>query len=347
MPLLPLCGRSVLLVLAAPLLAVSGQTQTLDDPDHRIRAAFDAAVQHATRLPRLHSLLVSRGAETIVEEYFNGSSPSAPANIKSASKSVISALVGIAIEQGHIASVGQEIGEYFEDLDDPRKAAITVEDLLTMRSGLETTSNRNYGAWVLSRSWVEFALLQPLEHAPGLYMEYSTGNTHLLSAILTAATGQTTLEFAREALSEPLGFRLLEWPQDPQGVHFGGNDMQMTPRQMLAFGQLYMNEGRANGKQIVPLDWVRASLEPRTESRREAGRWYGYGWWIRRMAGLRTPYAWGYGGQFILLVPDLKVVVVTTSDSTPGADRRSQRRAILDLIENDIVAPAARMAGPD
>ena len=204
---------------------------------------------------------------------------------------------GIAIYQGYIKSVNEPIGEYFTaelsaDGDGP-KAGITIEDLLTMQSGLETTSNRNYGAWVMSSDWVDFALRQPLELPPGLVMEYSTGNTHLLSAILTRATGMSTLEFAREALSEPLGFRLASWPRDPQGIFFGGNDMEMTPRQMLEFGELYLNDGRANGTQIVPADWVAASLRPLAKSTRENNRSYGYGWWIRDMAGHRTPYAWG------------------------------------------------------
>ena len=97
----------------------------------------------------------------------------------------------------------------------------------------------------------------------------------------------------------------------------------------------------AGGRQIVPQEWVQASLRPRTESRREAGRYYGYGWWIRRTAGLQTPYAWGFGGQFIVLVPELDLVVVTTSDSSPTRDARSQRRRVFSLVERQVVAPAA------
>ncbi len=256
---------------------------------------------------------------------------------------MISALIGIAIEQGHIEGVDQPIADFFaEQLGaDAGKNEITIEDLLTMQAGLETTSNRNYGAWVQSSNWVDFALHQPLELVPGTVMEYSTGNTHLLSAILTSVTDLTTLEFARQSLSDPLGFRLVEWPRDPQGIYFGGNDMEMTPRQMLAFGELYLNEGRAAGRQIVPEEWVQSSLRPRTESRREAGRYYGYGWWIRRTAGLQTPYAWGFGGQFIVLVPELDLTVVTTADSNPTRDARSQRRRIFNLVEQQVVAPAA------
>ena len=164
-------------------------------------------------------------------------------------------------------------------------------------------------------------------------MEYSTGNTHLLSAILTSATGRSTLAFARESLGQPLGFHLAAWPKDPQGIYFGGNDMEFTARQMLAFGELYLNGGRANGRQIIPAAWIEASLQPRAVSTRETGRFYGYGWWVREMAGYSTPYAWGYGGQFIILVPELDLVVVTTSSSNPGDERRSHLRQLYDLIE--------------
>lgn len=304
---------------------------------------LDAAVEMAGSLPRLYSLLVSWHDDLILEEYFNGRGPSTIANVKSVSKSVISALIGIAISEAHIESVGQPIGDFFgEELaseTDAGKRRITIDDLLTMQSGLETTSNRNYGAWTQSSDWVRFALAQPLERSPGSRMEYSTGNTHLLSAILTIATGKSTLAFAREALGEPLGFHLANWPQDPQGIYFGGNDMEFTPRQMMAFGQLYLHGGRANGSQVIPADWVGASLRPRTVSTRESGRYYGYGWWIREMAGYWTPYAWGYGGQFIVLVPELNLVVVTTSSSFPGDERRPHLRQLYDLIEDLVIAP--------
>ncbi len=348
---MPVSAKSSKITTAlVTLAAVALSTTSLRSAPAQAQAAeatnalrFDAALNRAANLPRLHSLLVSHGGELVLEEYFNGADPARPANIKSVSKSVISALIGIAIAQGHLEGVDQPIADFFaEQLGaDAGKTRITIEDLLTMQAGLETTSNRNYGAWVQSSNWVDFALNQPLHLVPGTVMEYSTGNTHLLSAILTSVTDLTTLEFARQTLAAPLGFRLLSWPRDPQGIYFGGNDMEMTPRQMLAFGELYLNDGRADGRQIVPAQWVQASLRPRTESRREAGRFYGYGWWIRRTAGLQTPYAWGFGGQFIVLVPELDLVVVTTSDSTPTRDARSQRRRIFNLVEQQVVAPAA------
>ena len=309
--------------------------------------AFDEAVAAASQLPRLHSLLVSWQGEFTVEQYFNGTRPTRQANMKSASKSVISALVGIAIDRGLIEGVRQPIGPSFPGLlsgdDNAPKREITIEDLLTMRSGLETTSNRNYGAWVASSNWVRFALNQPLERTPGTRMVYSTGNTHLLSAILTKLSGTSTWRFAQEALAEPLGFSLAPWPRDPQGIFFGGNDMTMTPKQMLAFGELYLNGGWANGRQVVPKDWVDASFVARTPSPRERGRFYGYGWWIRAMGGHATYYAWGYGGQFIFLVPDLDLAVVTTSSSNPGNGRRGHLRQVYDLVEGHVVKPNAAL----
>jgi len=318
------------------------QAEDLNQPTFEFRDAL----AKAEVMPRLHSILISWNGQSVFERYFNGTTQRQLANVKSVSKSWISALVGIAIEQGHIESVQQPIGDYFAGLlseeGDALKRRITIEDLLTMQSGLETTSNRNYGAWVQSRNWVDYALSQPLELHPGTIMEYSTGNTHLLSAILTLAADITTLEFARQALTKSLGFRLASWPQDPQGIYFGGNDMEMTPRQMMKFGELYRNNGQIDGHQIIPPDWINRSLQAHTKSTRENGRSYGYGWWIREMGGFTTPYAWGYGGQFILLVPALELTVVTTSSSNPGIGRRAHTQSVYDLVEHSIVLPASR-----
>ena len=307
--------------------------------------ALEAAADAVENLPRAHSLLVSWRGELVLERYFNGTRAARLANIKSASKSVISALVGVAVDRGLIAGIRQPISDFFPDLlgnnADARKSAITIEDLLTMRSGLETTSNRNYGAWVMSRNWVRHILNRPLLDPPGTTMEYSTGSTHLLSAILTRATGKSTWQFAQESIAKPLGFQLAQWPRDPQGIYFGGNDMLMTPRQMLAFGELYLDNGRRDGQQVIPEGWVADSQVPRTRSRRESDRFYGYGWWIRELAGHSAYYAWGYGGQFIFIVPDIDLVVVTTSSSIADDDRRDHRRTVYDIVERLIIAPVA------
>lgn len=308
-------------------------------------ARFDFSDAHtrAQQLPRLNSLLISHQGELLLEEYYNGTDPRRPANMKSASKSVISALVGLAIEQGYIESVDVPIARYFpeyiSETENSDKLEITIENLLTMQSGLETTSNRNYGRWVLSDNWVEFAINRPLVAQPGTDMLYSTGSTHLLSAILTRATGMDTKSFAQQALTRPLGYAMNYWSQDPQGIYFGGNDMEMTPRQMLLFGELYLNNGEFAGEQIIPASWVKASYQPRAHSPRGQGRFYGYGWWLRDLAGMQVPVAWGFGGQLIFVVKELNLVVVATSDSDPGPQRRGHLRELYDLVEKEILLP--------
>ena len=229
----------------------------------------------ASALPQLHGLLVSHRGQIVLRSYAKGYSAGRLANIKSASKSIIAALVGIAIDRGLIGGVQEPIVRWFPELrtnGDPRRAAITIEDLLTMRSGLESTSGANYGRWVSSANWVRFALERPLVSNPGTSMEYSTGTSHLLSAILTKASGKTTHQFATDVLAKPLGITLARWSRDPQGIYFGGNEMLMTPRQMITIGELWLHRGRANGAQVVPAAWVETSCQPRTRSRWDSDR---------------------------------------------------------------------------
>ncbi len=314
-------------------------------PDTR---PFDAEAVRgaAARLPRLQSLLVSQHGKIAFEYYAKGAGPARAANVKSVSKSLISALVGIAIERHAVPGVSEPISRYFPELTkdrDPRKARITIEDLLTMRSGLESTSFDNYGAWVRSRNWVTHALSRPLVSEPGSTMEYSTGSTHLLSAILTNATKGSTWAFLQESLGRPLGITFSQWPRDPQGIYFGGNEMLMTPRQMVAFGQLYLNRGRVGDRQVVPASWVDASCTPRGRSRFNPDQTYGYGWWMRDFAGRQACFAWGYGGQYIMVFRDPGLVVVTTSSTAVSDERRDHRRQIFEIVERLILAPVGAL----
>jgi CubicO group peptidase (beta-lactamase class C family) len=260
------------------------------------------------------------------------------------SKSIISALVGIALERRLIPGLNTPIATYFPQLledANPSKRKITIEDLVSMRAGLQSTSFDNYGSWVRSRNWVRYVLSQPLVSDPGTTMEYSTGNTHLLSAILTRVTGTTTHRFAQDALAKPLGLLLPPWPRDPQGIFFGGNEMLMTPRQMVRFGELYLHRGRLEGRQIVPSAWVEASCVPRGRSRFNPDQGYGYGWWTRQFAGREACFAWGFGGQYIFTFRDLDLVVVTTSAATVSDERRDHRRLIFDILEQHIIPSVA------
>ena len=307
------------------------------------------ALQRAAELPRLRGILVSQGGEVVLERFVGSAGADRATNIKSASKSVLSALVGIAIAEGHIRGIDQPISDFFSgyfaraDVD-PRKRQITVGNLLSMQSGLESTSFNEYGEWVGSSNWVNAALAQPVVDAPGGRMLYSTGSTHLLSAILTRATGRSTWQYANEKLAEPLGFRIRPWQRDPQGIFFGGNDMYLTPRQMLAFGQLWLNGGLHGDRQVVPAAWVQESVRRRTTSPFN-GHGYGLGWWTRESGGHGVHFAWGYGGQYVFVVPELDLVAVFTSQAEGPRDRDHLPAIHRIVDENLLPGAAARLQG--
>jgi CubicO group peptidase (beta-lactamase class C family) len=301
-------------------------------------AAITRASDRADSLPRLRSFIVQWKDSIVHEEYYRGASASRRTNIKSASKSIISALVGIAISQGKIGGIDATIGELLPAETralDSVKRSITVGDLLSMRSGLQPTSFDNYGAWVTSRNWIRNALERPMVDTPGGRMLYSTGSTHILSAILTRATGMSTHRFAEAHLAKPLGITIRPWQRDPQGIYFGGNDMYLTPRDMLRIGTLYLNRGAVNGRQIIPAAWIDSSFVIRTTSPFN-GNNYGYGWWTRNARGHPIHYAWGYGGQFIFVVPSLDLVVVMTSDAD-AAREGGHTRELHRILEEEIV----------
>lgn len=331
-------GRPVIGLLALLCLAEVRPQPPLPFDPARLRA-------EAARLPQLHTLRVSHRGVVIGEYDDRPSRGTALANIKSASKSLIAVLVGIARAEQRLPALDTPITRWFPDLSrdpDPRKASITLEHLLAMQSGLESTSGEHYGRWVRSRNWVTFALARPMVATPGTGMQYSTGTSHLLSAILTKATGQSTHAFAQTALASPLGFTLARWTRDPQGLYFGGNEMLLTPAQMVAVGEMWRNEGRAGTRQVVPSAWVEESCTPRSRSVWDPTREYGLGWWVQEIGGQRACFAWGFGGQYILIFPTLELVVTATSSTTVSDERHGHRAALFDLITREVLMPLAR-----
>jgi len=305
------------------------------------------ALDRAAELANLRGILVSHRGEIVLERYTDGAGADRATNVKSVSKSLLSVLVGIAIQEGHIRGVDQPVSEFFpayfaRNGVDPRKRRITLGHLLSMQSGLESTSFDQYGAWVNSPDWVRAALDQPMVDEPGGRMLYSTGSTHLVSAILTRATGKSTWAYANEKLAGPLGFRIRPWQRDPQGIFFGGNDMYLTPRQMLRFGEMWLAGGVYAGRQVVPAGWVRESMRSRTTSPFN-GHGYGLGWWSKESGGRRVVFAWGYGGQYVFVVPELEMVAVfvSRSDGPRAPGHLSGIHRILD--EYLVPGAAARM----
>jgi CubicO group peptidase (beta-lactamase class C family) len=329
---------------AAPgaLRAAGGPAPRELDP-----ALLERTLERAAALPSLHALLVARHGETLAGEAFRGPGLDRPVNVKSVSKTVMAALAGAAIERGVLEGVDQRIAPVLDGLvpadADPRVGEITVDHLLTMRAGLERTSGRNYGAWVNSSNWVRYALSRPFVDEPGGRMLYSTGSYHLLSAVLTRASGRSTLALARDWLGEPLGIDIPPWTRDPQGIYLGGNNMALSPRALLRLGEMYRQDGIYEGRRVLPGTWVEASWTPRVRSF-FTGHAYGYGWFIARARGHRVCYAWGYGGQMIYVVPDLGLSAVITSDSTSPSGRTGYVRELHALLADGIV-PAAERGG--
>ncbi|MBZ9793267.1 beta-lactamase family protein [Rhizobium sp. 3T7] len=322
-------------LLLSPFAAVAQQE------DHRTAVLLGSLSSRADLKP-LKTVIVTRDGRTVVEQGYRGHTASESVNIKSASKSIVSSLVGIAIDKGLLEGPQQKIASILKaDLPvdpDPRLNQITIGNLLSMQAGLGRLSGPNYGRWVASRNWVRFALAQPFDDEPGGQMLYSTASTHLLSAILTKVSGKSTLALAREWLEPVDGFRIGAWQRDPQGIYLGGNQMAMTARSLLAFGELYRNGGRtADGTQVVPADWIAQSWQHRTNSR-FSGDDYGYGWFSRQIGGEEVHFAWGYGGQMLYIVPSFGMTVVMTSDESGPSARSGYRDALHGLLAEIIAA---------
>ena len=311
---------------------------------------LSAILDEAAELDPLETVIVAQNGTILTERGYDGHSPADPTNIKSASKTIVSALVGMAIERGLIEGVDQPIADFlqddFPDDPDPRLEEITVGNLLSMQAGLEATSGPNYGRWVSSGNWVRFALAQPFSSDPGGSMVYSTGSTHLLSAILTKAAGQSTLALAREWFEPVEAFGIGGWERDPQGIYLGGNQMAMSPLSLLAFGEVYRTGGlTATGERVLPAAWVEASWQSRTRSR-FSGDGYGYGWFLRTIGGEDVRYAWGFGGQMLYIVPALDLTVVMTSDENSPSASSGHRDDLHDLLARIIAAVGERPAPP-
>lgn len=305
-------------------------------------AAFGQTVDDIRRaargLPQLHALMVQRGDEVVVAEAPRGPGLDRAANIKSCSKSVVGLLLGTAIARGEIKGVNARLGDVASRLI-PAKAtqgvaAITLEDLVTLRGGLESTSGANYGSWVQSPNWVSYALRRPMLDVPGGRMIYSTGSTHVLGAALATATGQSLLALARERLGKPLGIEIPGWRRDPQGFYFGGNEMTLTPRGMLRIATLMRDRGRVGNSQVIAQNWIDASLTRRTQSP-FSGLGYGYGWFL---SDTGFAIARGYGGQIIAAHPGRKLAVAITSD--PGQPARSAGYfgGLMALLDGPVLA---------
>jgi CubicO group peptidase (beta-lactamase class C family) len=310
--------------------------------DSRVLKAMLEMVQ--TQNYNIDSITVTRNGTLVLDAALYPYSQDSKHIIHSCTKSIVSILIGIAIDQGFIENIQKPVLEFFPDRTasnlDPDKKALTLENLLTMTSGFRCRDSYLY-RWsglndmMDSDDWVQFMLDLPMEERPGTKFEYCNGASFLLSAIITETTGMSSLEFAETYLFAPLGITDLSWPTNPQGISIGWGELRMLPQDMAKIGYLYLSGGEWDGKQIVPTAWVENSTRKHISATLEDG--YGYQWWVDD-SGLYL--ALGYAGQFIFVVPEKEMVVVFTSDLSESDFYLPQ-----NLLNNYII-PAAGSLDP-
>jgi CubicO group peptidase (beta-lactamase class C family) len=269
------------------------------------------------------SLIVCRNGDIVAEEYTNYKTYGSDSikNIMSVTKTFTGVLVGLAIDKGFIENVNDPIKKYLIGIvtfSDNVKANITIDQLLKMSFGHSwngTSSSSLFGeCFFKSEDNLQFILDQPLVAAPGTVFNYSDGASHLLSAIITEATGMSTLDFAAENLFDQLGITEYKWSTDDRGYHLGAAYLHIKPRDMVKFGNLIMNKGKYNGNQIVPETWINEMTATKISTNNDVpyGPEYGYQIWLGTESGHRYYMAMGWGGQFIIIIPDLQLIVTAT-----------------------------------
>ena len=298
------------------------------------------------RIP-IDSITIVRNGYIVSDIYLNPLFPKKTKHIiHSCTKSIMSALIGIAIDKGYIKDVNVRVLDIFKDIkargSDHRMRALTLKDLLTMQTGIRSMDSYLYewkGLFKMMNTdnWTEFALNLPMDVESGIRFDYSNISSFLLSAIITKKTGMDTLSFARRYLFDPLGIKDIQWAKSPRGIYIGWARIWLKPHDMAKIGLLYLQKGRWGKGQIVSAQWVEESTsvhalpkkfryltdeDGKKITSKSIGVWlftnlarpfsdgYGYQWWIDKM-GMYT--ALGHGGQFITVVPQKNMVIVFAS----------------------------------
>jgi CubicO group peptidase (beta-lactamase class C family) len=343
--------------------------RTVAPQDAGIDPSVLAGIDQGARLtyPALRSVLVVRHGTLVVERYYHGATPASYFNVFSVTKSVTSALIGIALGDHKLDGLDQPVGRllarHLPPRPDPRIRDATLEHVLTMTAGLPPDpAPETPPGWADASDWVRFVLSRHPATKPGTRFAYSSEGSHLLSAIVADATGQTTLRYAQTKLFAPLGIASdpafepefapenaaayeragFAWPTDPRGYHLGYGFLKLTARDMAKLGYLYLKGGAWEGSQVVPAAYVRASTRRHTSTGGTFGpdEGYGYQWWTMTEQGHPAFAAIGLGGQLIEVVPDLDLIVVMTS--APGAAEDIRAAGDSQRMVGDVVVPAVR-----
>jgi CubicO group peptidase (beta-lactamase class C family) len=297
-------------------------------------ARLESAAARAALQPRFRSLIVARRGRLAFERYFAGATSQTLFDVRSVTKSIVSLLTGTAIRSGLLPTVDASIAPYLSSSYhvDTEDAAVTVRHLLTMTSGFswDEYTGTGYNDWILSGRQVQYVLDRPHASPPGTVFTYNSGAVHVLGAVLQSAARRTLPELAREVLFEPLGILDADvaWEAVSQGYVNGGSGIDLRGRDLLKLGQLVLQRGWSAERSIVPEAWITQTTLPAFTWRQDYGpqrsSTYGWLWWVSDGAP-PSAFAWGYGGQFVYVVPSLELVVVATTEwrgiveTTPAA----------------------------
>jgi CubicO group peptidase (beta-lactamase class C family) len=319
------------------------------------RVAYEKEYDHSRDYARLFA---GKGAPGIYNYYDPGWHPFYRATrlhtMQSVSKSVTSALVGIAIGRGEISGVDARVMALLSEWrvpPDPRRDRMTLRDVLTMTTGIrwdeestDYTDPRNNCAVMESKDdWIRYVLEQPMAEEPGKTFVYNSGATELLSGIIQKATGKTADDYAKEHLFGPLGIEYY-WKRTPKGLADTEGGLYLKPRDLAKLGDVYMHDGVWRGKRVLPAGWAAESTQPRVAA--EGKYRYGYQWWVMpessaSTSGEKVFFAWGYGGQFLFVVPRLELIAVFTGWNIYDKPELDPQLALSRVLKA-IAVPAAR-----
>lgn len=291
-------------------------------PGDRGTTGLEKVYEIAQEAENIRSVLVSLDGKLVIEQYFDTYSSDSLDHQRSGTKSIMASLIGIAIDKGMIKDVEEPISNYLIDVDD-RFKDITIRHLLSMTSGFdwdEEISVDEYNAWASSGDQLGFLLRKSIIHTPGSKWNYNSATMHLLSMLLTRASGMSTLAFAEQYLFAPLDIQTVKWERLSGGFYNGGAGLQLRPRDMIKLGELLANDGVYQGKQIISKQFIEAAIshqEPEPfESDENIG--YGFGWWVGEPMGVKAVLARGYAGQIIAIFPEPHMVVAITHNWRVG-----------------------------
>jgi CubicO group peptidase (beta-lactamase class C family) len=322
------CGPSAAELEAVDYTPVSQNQWSVSTPEEQgLDPKLVAELYYnASHLETVYSLLVFKNGYLIAEDYYHIGSPDLQVNIHSVTKSINSALVGIALEQGCLTSLDQKMMEFFPEfasrITDSRKKQITIKQMLQMRAGYPWEEATAEGTDLLFTGFRPSNLVDvPLAYDPGSDSAYSNLTAHLLGIIVARACNTDLKSFAQEHLFTPLGIEPAYWQKDWEGNYLGYSDIHLSSTDLAKFGLLYRNDGKYNGTQIVPANWVHDSLQIYSKNTWTIGvgrNWrdngYGYQWWSIRSGNYRYHLAWGHGGQQIALLDDRDMVIILLAD---------------------------------